>query len=99
MNPANGKGASLLLLNSESEWRKIKCLLPVHCSSFSHVHYMTQYSGMFLRNKITVMHSCSFDNAVREAFRLFPNVPEIKEKQKKCLKMFLDCVQLGWEKA
>ena len=37
---------------------------------------------------MTVAHSCSFDDAVREDFRL---VSEIKEKQKKCLKMFLDC--------
>ena len=43
---------------------------------------------MFVWNKITVAHSCSFDDAVREDFRL---VSEIKEKQKKCLKMFLDC--------
>ena len=43
---------------------------------------------MFVLNKMTVAHSCSFDDAVREDFRL---VSEIKEKQKKCLKMFLDC--------
>ena len=43
---------------------------------------------MFVWNKITVANSCSFDDAVREDFRL---VSEIKEKQKKCLKMFLDC--------
>ena len=73
----------------------MKRLLAVHCSGFSHIQYMTQYSGMFVWNKVTVMHSCSFDNAVREAFLLFPNVPEINEKQKKCLKTFLDCVQLG----
>ena len=35
--------------------------------------------------ELIVTHSCSFDDAVREAFRLFQNVPEIKEKQKKCL--------------
>ena len=36
-----------------------------------------------------------------KALRLFPNVPEIKEKQKKCLnlKIFLDCFQLGSKKA
>ena len=50
---------------------------------------MTRCSGMFVWNKITVTHSCSFDDAVREAFRLFPNVPEIKEKQKKCLNLLL----------
>ena len=33
--------------------------------------------------------SCSFDDVVREALRLFPNVPKIKEKQKKCLKLLL----------
>ena len=48
---------------------------------------------MFVWNKITVAHSCSFDDAVREDFRL---VSEIKEKQKKCLKMFLDCF-FGWD--
>ena len=48
---------------------------------------MTRCSGMFVWDKITVTHSCSFDDAVREAFRLFPNVPEIKEKQKKCLNL------------
>ena len=31
--------------------------------------------------------SCCFDNAVQEASPLFPNVPEIKEKQKKCLNL------------
>ena len=46
---------------------------------------MTRCSGMFVWNKISVTHSCSFDDAVREAFRLFPNVPEIKENHKKCL--------------
>ena len=50
---------------------------------------MTRCSGMLVWNKITVTHSCSFDDAVREAFRLFPNVPEIKEKQKKCLNLLL----------
>ena len=76
------------------EEKKIKRLLPVHCSGSSHVHYMndafqlvTRCSGMFAGNKITVMHSCSFDDAVREAFRLFRNVPGIKEKQKKCLNL------------
>ena len=53
---------------------------------------------MFAWNKITVPHSCSFDDAVREAFRLFSNVPEIKENKKKCLNLlltpFLDCFQL-----
>ena len=39
--------------------------------------------------KITVMRSCSFDDAVREAFRLFPKVPEIKGKQKKRLNLLL----------
>ena len=43
-------------------------------------------AGMIVRNKIAVTHSCSFDDA---AFRLFPNVPEIKEKQKKCLDLLL----------
>ena len=50
---------------------------------------MTRCSGMFVWNKITVTHSCSFDDAVQNAFRLFPNVPEIKEKQKKCLNLLL----------
>ena len=31
--------------------------------------------------------SCCFDDAVREAFPLFLNVPEVKEKQKKCLNL------------
>ena len=38
---------------------------------------------------MAVTRSCSFDDAVGEALRLFPNVPEIKEKQKKCLKLLL----------
>ena len=50
---------------------------------------MMRFPGLFVWNKITAMHSCSFDDAVREAFRLFPNVPEIKEKQKKCLNLLL----------
>ena len=50
---------------------------------------MTRSCGMFVGNKIIVTHSCSFDDAVREAFRLFPNVPEIKEKQKKYLNLLL----------
>ena len=44
---------------------------------------------MFVWNKITVMQSCFFDDAVREAFRLFPNVPEIEQKQMKCLNLVL----------
>ena len=50
---------------------------------------MTRCSGLFVWNKITAMHSRSFDDAVREAFRLFPNVPERKKKQKKCLNLLL----------
>ena len=50
---------------------------------------MTRCSGLFVWNKITAMHSRSFDDAVREAFRLFPNVPEKKKKQKKCLDLLL----------
>ena len=50
---------------------------------------MTRCSGMFVWNKITFTHSCSFDDAVRKAFCLFPNVPEKKEKQKKCLNIIL----------
>ena len=50
---------------------------------------MMRFPGLFVWNKIAAMHSCSFDDAVREAFRLFPNVPEIKEKQKKCLNLLL----------
>ena len=38
---------------------------------------------------MAVTWSCSFDDAVGEALRLFPNVPEIKEKQKKCLNLLL----------
>ena len=79
---------------------KIKCLLPIHCSGSSHVHYMNdtlqlgnfndtwfwRNSGMFVWNKTlktAVAQSYSFDNAVREALHLFPNVPEIMEKQNK----------------
>ena len=50
---------------------------------------LSQISGMFVWNKDTVTHSYSFDDAVRKAFRLFANVPEIKEKQKKCLNLLL----------
>ena len=38
---------------------------------------------------MAVTWSCSFDDAVGEALRLFPNVPEIKEKQKNCLNLLL----------
>ena len=48
-----------------------------------------QDSGLFVWNKMAVTRSCSFDDAVGEALRLFPNVPEIKEKQKKCLNLLL----------
>ena len=44
---------------------------------------------MFVWNKIAVTHSSSCDDAVQEAFHLFPNVPEVKEKQKKCLNLLL----------
>ena len=78
---------------------------PLHerCVPIGHqLKLMTRCSGMFAWNKITVSitvpHSCSFDDAVREAFRLFSNVPEIKENQKNCLNLlltpFLDCLQL-----
>ena len=50
---------------------------------------LSQNSGMFVWNKITVTHSCPLDDAVRKAFRLFPNVPDIKEKQKECLNLLL----------
>ena len=45
------------------------------------------FSGMFVWNKITITHSCSFDDAVREALRLLSNIPEIKEKQKEMFKL------------
>ena len=48
---------------------------------------MTRCSGMFDWKKITVRQSCSYDDAVREDFRLFPNVSQIKEKQNKCLNL------------
>ena len=38
---------------------------------------------------MAVTQSCSLDDAVGEALCLFPNVPEIKEKQKKCLNLLL----------
>ena len=87
-------------------------LLPVHClwpfprplhdercvPTGHQLKLMTRCSGMFAWNKITVPHSCSFDDAVREAFPLFSNVPEIKENQKNSLNLlltpFLDCLQL-----
>ena len=47
---------------------------------------MMRFPGLFVWNKITAMHSCSFDDAVREAFRLFPNVPERKKKTKEMFK-------------
>ena len=66
---------------------------------------MTRCSGMFVWNKITLTHSCSFDDAVRKTFCLFPNVPEKKEKQKKCLNIILlkrkdvlGLLQLAWVK-
>ena len=44
---------------------------------------------MFVRNKLAVTQLCSFDDEVRDAPRLFPSVPEIKVKQKKCLILLL----------
>ena len=44
---------------------------------------------MLVWSKITVTQSCPFDDAVGEAFRLLPNVPEIEEKQKKCLHLLI----------
>ena len=39
---------------------------------------------------MAVKQSCSCDDAVGEALiHLFPNVPEINEKQKKCLNLLL----------
>ena len=83
---------------------KIKCLLPIHCSALhKFTTWMTRsnwviddawfwrHSGMFVCNKTAVAQSCSLDNAVWEALRLFPkfNVPEIKEKQNKCFILLL----------
>ena len=39
--------------------------------------------------KIAVTQSFSFVTAVREVFRLFLNVAEMKEKQRKCLNLLL----------
>ena len=47
---------------------------------------MTHCSGEILPC-LSGTKSCSFKDAVRESFCLFPNVPEIKEKQKKCLNL------------
>ena len=45
---------------------------------------------MFVSRKMAVKQSCSCDDAVGEALiRLFPNVPEINEKQKKYLNLLL----------
>lgn len=44
---------------------------------------------MFLDNKMAVASSRSVDEAIREALRLFPNVPDVKEKQKKCIDLLL----------
>ena len=43
---------------------------------------MMRCSGMFVWNKITITHSCSFDDAIQEAFHLFLNVPEITRLEK-----------------
>ena len=40
---------------------------------------------MFLNNKLAVASCCAVDEAIGEALRLFPNVPPIKEKQRKCI--------------
>ena len=78
--------------------RKIRRLLPVTVLALptfttwtlhSNWSLMMHCSGLFVWNKITVTHSCSFHDAVREAFLLFPNVPEIKEKKKKFLNLLL----------
>ena len=38
---------------------------------------------------MAVASSRSVDEAIREALRLFPNVPDVKEKQKKCIDLLL----------
>ena len=93
--------------------RKIKRLLPVHCSDSptftawtlrsGWFNCWTRWFGIFVwpvsleQNNRYVTYSCSFDDAVREAFRLFPNVPETKEKQNKCLNLLLKRKDfLGW---
>ena len=89
----SGKQSPSSLLHSIGHYTIMsysKRLLPVHCSGSSQVHFMNviddalfwRDSGMFVWNKMAVTQSCSFDNAVREPLRLFPNVPKIKEKQR-----------------
>ena len=46
--------------------------------------------GMFVFNKMAVTQSLSFDDArFGDALCLFPNISDIKEKQKKCLNLLL----------
>ena len=39
--------------------------------------------------KLADAPSCSVDKAIREVLCLFPNLPDVKEKQKKCIDLLL----------
>ena len=45
---------------------------------------------MFVWNKMAVMKSSFLTMPSEKALCLFPNVPQIKEKQKKCLNLLLN---------
>ena len=43
----------------------------------------------FSTTKMAVASSCSVDEAIQEVLRLFPNLPEVKEKQIKEMYRFI----------
>ena len=48
-------------------------------------YLMSHAHGMLHDNKIAVTSRCSVDKAIRGTLHLFPNLPDVKEKQKKCI--------------
>ena len=86
---------------------KIKRLLPVYCSGSFHVHYMNvalQLVNWWRVALARFWHVCLEQNGrtwrshifftmlLEKVLCLLPNVPEIKEKQKKCLNLLLTAI-------
>ena len=101
--PTSGKRLTSLHCETRGVGEKIKRLLPVHCSGSSHVHYMNvapQLVNWWRFALARFWHVCLEQNGRRRSHVFFttllekvpcllPNVPEIKEKQKKCLNLLL----------
>ena len=101
--PTSGK--RLTSLHYETRGReKIRRLLLVHCSGSFHVHYMNVVLQLVNWWRVALArfwHVCLEQNGrtwrshifftmlLEKVLCLLPNVPEIKEKQKKCLNLLL----------